>query len=73
MFFFFFNFPATGNEKKKGNEKKRKKILVQKLEMGYCPNCVVTKGLGSWAMGVGARGTALGAQAEAHRAKGHGA
>ena len=30
-------------------------MLVQKLEMGYCPNCVVTKGLGSWALGAGRR------------------
>ena len=39
-------------------------MLLQKLEMGYCPNCVVTKGLGSWA---------LGAQAKALRGAGHGA
>ena len=39
-------------------------MFVQKLEMGYCPNCVVTKGLGSWALGAGGRGTALGALAE---------
>ena len=35
--------------------------------MGYCPNCVVTKGLGSWVLGAGAHGTALGAQAEVRR------
>ena len=38
-----------------------------RTEMGYCPNCVVTKGLGSWALGAGARGMELGAHAEACR------
>ena len=46
--FFFCNFPATG-KKKKGETKK--KNVGAEIGMGYCPNCVVTKGLGSWALG----------------------
>ena len=60
-------------KKRETKKKKRKKMLVHKLEMGYCPNCVVTNGLGNWALGVGAHGTALGAQAEARKGAGHGA
>ena len=44
-------------------------MLVQKLEMGYCPNCVVTKGLGSWARGArqaGVQGTWHGRCARGH-------
>ena len=55
----FCNFPATGNEKKKRETKT--KMLVQELEMGYCPNCVVTKGLGSWALSAGRRRSRHGA------------
>ena len=50
MFFFFVIFQQLEMKKKK-----RKKMLVQNLEMGYCPNCVVTKGLGSWALDAGRR------------------
>ena len=48
VFFFFMVFPTVGNNGKKNiyneNEKKKKKV-VQKLEILYCPICIVREGL----------------------------
>ena len=41
--------------------------------MGYCPNCVVTKGLGSWALGARRRRARYDAGRAGGEAQGRGA